>query len=208
MKLMDAPKLFTDVDYNFVNEVKEKSFETLLYQVNLSNGLYSDASLASPKCQFQKKTGFKAYVCKGNNGHIIKTILKKRWWWTLTDKCDPDEWDFIWTQWFKPKVLKSIELSTQSSTLSQTRNVFKFKDTKENSFKKSWVYGKVSQNFHLSNKKNLFLNLRRYYMALGKDPIQYIPLTYLIKNGPDDISFKKFLEETKHLPKSTVSLTI
>jgi len=83
---MDAPKPRITFDSDFVSDVKDRMFESLMYHINLSNGLYSDGHYLSAKPHFQKKTNFKAYVCKGNNGNIIKTILKKRWWWTIVDR--------------------------------------------------------------------------------------------------------------------------
>lgn len=66
------------------------------------------------------------------------------------------------------------------------------------------MYGKVSQNYHLTNKKNLFINMKRYYLAIGKDPNDFIPMTFLITGGAGGESFQRFLQETKTLHKSTV----
>jgi tubulin--tyrosine ligase len=44
----------------------------------------------------------------------------------------------------------------------------------------------------LSNKKALFKNLRRYYLALGRNPFENMPLTFHIKAGVNDKMFKKF----------------
>ena len=32
------------------------------------------------------------------------------------------------------------------------------------------IYGKIENNFHLTNKKALFMNMKMYYEALGLDP--------------------------------------
>jgi hypothetical protein len=32
------------------------------------------------------ETVFRAYVEKGNNGILVKELLKKRWWWHLEEK--------------------------------------------------------------------------------------------------------------------------
>ena len=202
-RLMDAPKPRITFDSDFVSDVKDRMFESLMYHINLSNGLYSDGHYLSAKPHFQKKTNFKAYVCKGNNGNIIKTILKKRWWWTIVDRWDTDQCDFIWTQWFKIKVSKSIEQSTQTAINNMTSSQLKSKESEEG-FTQSWVYGKVSQNYHLTNKKNLFINMKRYYLAIGKDPNDFIPMTFLITGGAGGESFQRFLQETKTLHKSTV----
>jgi tubulin--tyrosine ligase len=57
----------------------------------------------------------------------------------------------------------------------------------------------VSENYHLANKKNLFLNLKKYYIAQGKDPYKFIPVTYLIRHGAKDPTFNIFLEETRSI---------
>ena len=54
------------------------------------------------------------------------------------------------------------------------------------------IYNRIDKNFHLSNKKALFLNVSNYYKALGFDPFEVaIPLTYHIKSG-DDPEFLNF----------------
>ena len=42
--------------------------------------------------------------------------------------------------------------------------------------------------------KDLFLNLSEYYCKTGEDILDNIPLTFLIKHGTQDDSFKKFTE--------------
>jgi len=44
----------------------------------------------------------------------------------------------------------------------------------------------------LSNKKALFLNMRNYYEAMGKDVFTAVPVTFHVKEGLDDPEFTKF----------------
>jgi hypothetical protein len=44
----------------------------------------------------------------------------------------------------------------------------------------------LESNFHLSNKKALFANMKLYYEAIGLDPFDVLPLTFHIKNGLED----------------------
>ena len=37
-------------------------------------------------------------VGKGNNGHLIKDLIKKRWWWTIQDEKNKKTVNFSWTQ--------------------------------------------------------------------------------------------------------------
>jgi len=50
----------------------------------------------------------------------------------------------------------------------------------------------LEDNFHLSNKKALFLNMKNYYEALGKDVFSAVPVTFHVKEGLSDVEFYKF----------------
>ena len=54
------------------------------------------------------------------------------------------------------------------------------------------LYNKMEDNFHLSNKKAMFLNMRNYYEAMGKDVFTAVPVTYHVKEGLEDPEFIKF----------------
>jgi len=49
---------------------------------------------------------YKAFVGKGNNGLLIKSILKSRPWWCIRTSNDVDNCNLIWTEWKKPKYMK------------------------------------------------------------------------------------------------------
>jgi tubulin---tyrosine ligase len=53
----------------------------------------------------------------------------------------------------------------------------------------SKVYNKLEDNYHLSNKKALFLNMKYYYEACGQDPYCALPMTFHVKTGLDDPEF-------------------
>lgn len=54
------------------------------------------------------------------------------------------------------------------------------------------LYNKLEDNFHLSNKKAMFLNIRIYYEAMGKDVFTAVPVTFHIKEGLEDPEFARF----------------
>lgn len=57
---------------------------------------------------------------------------------------------------------------------------------------------KIEDNFHLTNKKALFVNMKNYYEAIGEDPFAALPVTFHIKEGLDDpnfIAFKQYYED-------------
>ena len=49
-------------------------------------------------------------------------------------------------------------------------------------------------NFHLSNKKAIYYNMKIYYESMGINPFDDLPLTYHIKEGESDREFLKFAE--------------
>jgi len=54
------------------------------------------------------------------------------------------------------------------------------------------MYNKLEDNFHLSNKKALLLNMRNYYEAIGKDVFSALPVTFHIKSIDEDAEFMRF----------------
>lgn len=54
------------------------------------------------------------------------------------------------------------------------------------------LYNKIEDNFHVNNKKALFLNMKNYYEAMGSDVFENIPLTFHVKTGLDDPEFQRF----------------
>lgn len=53
------------------------------------------------------------------------------------------------------------------------------------------LHNKIEHNFHLSNKKALYFNLKAYYDVVGEDVFEVIPVTFHIK-GLDDPSLVEF----------------
>jgi tubulin--tyrosine ligase len=47
-------------------------------------------------------------------------------------------------------------------------------------------------NYHLSNKKAIYYNMKVYYDATNQNVFDYLPLTYHIKDGLADREFSKF----------------
>jgi len=57
---------------------------------------------------------------------------------------------------------------------------------------KGKLYNKIEDNFHLNNKKALYLNMKNYYEALDEDVFANLPLTFHVKGGINDHEFLKF----------------
>ena len=56
------------------------------------------------------------------------------------------------------------------------------------------VHNRLASNFQLTHKKSLFINMKRYYEALGETYTDYIPLTFHISTGETDPEFISFVE--------------
>jgi len=56
------------------------------------------------------------------------------------------------------------------------------------------IYSKLEDNFHLANKKALFMNISNYYRSLNYDPFEVaIPLTFHIKSA-NDSEYQRFVQ--------------
>lgn len=56
------------------------------------------------------------------------------------------------------------------------------------------MHNHVTNNWNLSNKKALFMNLKHYYEAQKINPFDYIPMTFHVTEITDK-EFGKFQEE-------------
>lgn len=237
---------------------------------------------------------YKYFIGKGNNGLMVRTLLKTRWWWMPTDGFEGTEVNLVWTQLrnnglidslkskrkaldhngfisnnggntgenstttndayshesaneqtdsenestglkasnekAKSKLVKSkkaqgkdkitdsmdtlnkIYTKTEYNDLqnfmkSNKKKILYGEDTEElvKSSKKGHnltvldptkvkIYNRMECNYHLSNKKALFYNMRAYYEAIKENPYDYLPLTFHIKSGTEDKEYAKFLE--------------
>jgi len=103
---------------------------------------------------------------------LVRSILKHRPFLALQDKPSED-CDFLWTSWKRQSILDWLP-------------------THDEEEERPKLYGRMEDNFHLSNKKALFLNISNYYKVRGTDPFKarILPLTFHIKNGRQDPQFK------------------
>lgn len=83
---------------------------------------------------------FKAYIGKGNNWQVVKNTLKYRNWWTLVGKCKKDT-NFVWTQWLKHKILKSLPEGAENSDIALDPCI-----------NTSMMYNRIEGNHQISNK--------------------------------------------------------
>lgn len=69
------------------------------YIINLSNNIFVTSKQDSP---------YRAYICKGNNGILVKTILKSRPWWTLVSAADIQTCNLVWTEWKRTRSFDNL----------------------------------------------------------------------------------------------------
>ena len=74
---------------------------------------------------------YKAFICKGNNGVLVKSIIKSRPWWGLRSYSDIDNCCMVWTEWKKNKI--NDRLPTRAESVESQRNTFYINNHKRNS---------------------------------------------------------------------------
>ena len=84
-------------------DLKEKYYREFLFKILRSNGI------EKPIFPTSTFTPYKYYIGRGNNSGIIRTALKTRFWWSLGDFDDWEDYNFVWTQWKSNKVLNCMK---------------------------------------------------------------------------------------------------
>lgn len=75
-----------------------------------------------------------------------------------------------------------------------TQNSSKYKFAQSSKTLSQKMCNHLENNFLLSDKKALFINLKNYYMSQNIDPFEYIPLTFHIRKSTEDTEYKRFKE--------------
>ena len=155
-------------DKEFSYNIREQLGKYLSSIINNSNNYDSSESTL-------KGLQYRFFIGKGNNGVMVRTVLKQRWWWNYGSRKD-DNLNLLWTEWCKPKYINKLPCGvSKSNDFPQITNHFE-------------------RHYHLSNKKAMFINLQRYYKLNGQDPFLALPLTFHIREGIKDPQFLKFTE--------------
>ena len=55
---------------------------------------------------------YKAYICKGNNGSLIKNLIKSRPWWSIRNRGEIDSCNLIWTEWKRSRNTNHLPSAT------------------------------------------------------------------------------------------------
>jgi hypothetical protein len=97
-----------------VLKAKFDRYKDFIFRINFTNGLYV-------KYRDESDKTLKFYVGFGNNSAIVKGIMRRRFWWQMTDKMS-DEVNFSWTQ-----------LKISDFFKKQKKNQFRLKHQKQRS---------------------------------------------------------------------------
>ncbi|KRX06925.1 hypothetical protein PPERSA_07088 [Pseudocohnilembus persalinus] len=179
-----------------IKAVQMKDFYNLL---NFSNNIIMNT---------QQKTGiqtYKAWIGRGNNGMLVRGVLKKRWWWQLVDKSEPwDDLNMVWMQWrrqdyvkhlgtIKPLIQEEIQYNQNEENTKKHRLLIQKLNQKIAVFQaQSQVNIKKKQNISLidknDNNKNNFL-----LQILSAQDSQLLEQFSQKQKGKQNLSFKSFL---------------
>lgn len=152
------------------------NFDTILneflFTVNLSNAIIVKNT---------EQATYKAFIDKGNNGLLLKSIVKRRWWWHLVDEADTC--NLLWTEWTNREFVEKMGqgqveekekgLRTEEST-KQLGNLRRTVKVVENMMQKQSRIGKVI-NLGMFSKLN---------MKLSNDPDNYYIFSKKLTHGP------------------------
>ena len=156
---------------------KEKELSYFIRE-QLNKYLVSIINKSNEYIEQKQNLQYKFFICKGNNGLMVRNVIKQRWWWTYGKKIDTN---LLWTEWCKSKHITELPSFTTSSNKSSQK-----------------ITNHFEGHYHLSNKKAMFINMQRYYQLNDEDPFLVLPLTFHVRNGIEDVEFENF---TKHYKK-------
>ena len=76
---------------------KLKNFFDFLFKINYANNIYVNLELSKPE-EVVNYVRYKVYIGKGNNSLLVKSLMKRRFWWEITDNLDSSAVHFYWSQ--------------------------------------------------------------------------------------------------------------
>lgn len=80
------------------------AYQDFLWKVNYANGLY--VVIPEAECSY------KAFIGSGNNCTLIRSVLKRRFWWNITEKMENCQ--FVWTQLKVNSIFKDMQKTANS----------------------------------------------------------------------------------------------
>ena len=147
-------------------------------------------------------------------------------WWTFSNEDDWNDCDFIWSPWKNDQIINSMKsfnlncydneyfITNHSEKIVNSRFKYINNESKEERHKESTmrvrndstnakakkrVYNHLEGISNISNKKDMFINLREYYKNIQEDLFQSIPETYHILNS-QDAELQRFITRFEENP--------
>ncbi len=71
-------------EVNLIYARRIKSYLDFLWKNQLAHGVWLNLDLKYDEINNRYRK-FKAYIATGNNGAMVRGLLKRRFWWTLVD---------------------------------------------------------------------------------------------------------------------------
>jgi len=63
---------------------------------------------------------FKYHVQLGNNGAMVKSVLKQRLWWIKSKQASFQDCHFVWTQWKQNDLLQQLKKRERRASPNKT----------------------------------------------------------------------------------------
>ncbi|CAI2374629.1 unnamed protein product [Moneuplotes crassus] len=167
---------YLDPSKELFNEVKTHCLHSMLTILNGSANETNCKKISKIDPMFSSNI-LKAFVLPHNNGKIVASVLKRRGWWKIYK--NQHDYNFIWTPLLRKDLAEQLPSSDPKPGVVQTQSL---------------IYNRVDGNYNLSNKKNLFLNMKEYYNNMGENMNENIPLTFLVQEDTKEEAMTDFKE--------------
>ena len=125
---------------------ESKAFYSFFGKLMLAHNIYLNLDFSSPQISYKKN---KAFVGYGNNCNMIKGLIKRRYWWNISEELS-DECLFVWTQIKVNKIFQRQERGLTGKTLYKLSN--KDEDQDRRNLIKTSVYNRKRHTIQINHK--------------------------------------------------------
>ena len=83
-KRLEGTEKMVKEQQNQIYDKRIKSYLDFLWKNQFAHNIYINLDLKNDDINARPKK-LKAYIASGNNGAMVKGLLKRRYWWTLSE---------------------------------------------------------------------------------------------------------------------------
>ena len=83
-KSMTFQIVTSEGDYSYYRKIK--NYLEFIFKVNFSNKMYTNINLNNEEGVAHQR--YKVFIGKGNNSLLVKSIIKRRFWWEVVSNLD------------------------------------------------------------------------------------------------------------------------